>query len=469
MARAKINERFGMIDTKGNWVIQPQFEELGYFNENGMARAEINEKCGMIDTKGNWVIQPQFEELGGFNENGMARAKINERFGMIDTKGNWVIQPHFEELGDFNENGMAEAKINEKWGMIDTKGNWVIQPQFEELGDFNENGMAYATIDLEKFGFIDTKGNWIIQPKFDWFYDIFEHPDDFDENGFSIACINDKHGLINRKGDWVIDPKYDRITWMIEAHYLTYQNRKTYYKVHSDGKVGFVGGSNLDLNIPLIFEDADLLRWKTYDEEEKYVDEEKNDNEEISEEDNLIDGIPTQNIDFDLFLSEYIDNRITFIGHEAVKKQIEKGYKNTINFVETIAAFNEGDIEYKKSIQDFTMASIEFHFIYRPWGKWMPEPSLIIVFSVDDLLMILLRGEDVNGNYAQCLICTESQLRVIEEKRYSAKIQIDDIQGYLKIDKRDGGLLSLPFSKWRYNLEDIINAINDMIQPTNPD
>ena len=382
---------------------------------------------------------------------------------MIDTKGNWVIQPQFDELGYFDEKGLTLVNINEKYGMIDTKGNWVIQPQFDELDYFAE-GLAFASINFGKIGFVDTKGDWVIHPKFNYgkFVDIWDCYG-FDENGFSMACINDKHGLINKKGEWVTDPIYDSIGSMHDSML------GTYYRVHSDGKVGFIGGSNLDLNIPLIFEDADLLKRKTYDEEEKYVDEEKNDNDEISEEDNLIDGIPSQNIDFDLFLSEYIDNRITFIGHEAVKKQIEKGYKNTINFVETIAAFYEEDIDSKKSIQDFTMASIEFHFIYRPWGKWMPQPSLIIVFSVDDLLMILLRGDDENGNYAQYLTATESQLRVIEEKRYSAKIQIDDIQGYLKIDKKDGGLLSLPFSKWKYNLDDIINAINDMIQSTNPD
>ena len=324
----------------------------------------------------------------------------------------------------FCNNGLAFAESNGKWGIIDSKGNWVIQPQFDEFEHlfFGTKAIEQRTAKInEKWGVIDSKGNWVIQPQFDEISMTLG----FDQE--LKVTINRKVGYMDLKGNWIIQPKFESATLL----YDEYCDEILEYNQDEDDEIS-----------------------------EDNLDEDYNDN---------IYGIPAQNIDFDLFLSEYVDNRITFIGHEAVKKQIEKGYKNTINFVETIGTFYEHDIDFKKIIQEITMASIEFHFIYRPWGKWMPQPSLIIVFSIDDLLMILLRGDDENGNYAQYLIVEESQLRVIEEKRYSAKIQLDDIQGYLKIDKRDGGLLSLPFSKWKYSLEDIINAINDMIQSTNPD
>ena len=50
----------GVIDTKGNWVIQPVFDMVEYF-EDDLAKAEINGKYGFIDTKGNWVIQPIYK------------------------------------------------------------------------------------------------------------------------------------------------------------------------------------------------------------------------------------------------------------------------------------------------------------------------------------------------------------------------------------------------------------------------
>jgi serine/threonine protein kinase len=199
LARARINGKYGYIDTKGNLVIQPIFERLDDF-EQGLAPAKINGKMGVIDTKGNWVIQPIFDGLRGF-EKGFSGAHINRRYGLIDTKGNWVIQPIFDYVGDLKDE-LAIAGINGRYGVINTKGNWVIPPTFETyLPDFKE-GLARAEINGKK-GFIDTKGNWVIQPIFEWI--------SYFQEGLAIAKNNGKWGFIDIKGNWVIQPFFDAI------------------------------------------------------------------------------------------------------------------------------------------------------------------------------------------------------------------------------------------------------------------
>ena len=443
--------KWGTIDTKGNWVIQPQLDTIYRFDENGMADAEINEKWGVIDTKGNWVIQPQFDSFFIF-EKGMANAEINEKWGMIDTKGNWVIQPQFDDLIQFDEIGMALVKINEKWGMIDTKGNWVIQPQFDSLGSFND-GLAPASTDLEKIGFIDTKGNWVIQPKFDYFYDFDEYPNGFDENGFSIACINDKYGLINKKGDWVIDSKYDRISLMYENHSSMYENQITYYKVHSDGKVGFIGGSNLNLNIPLIFEDADLLKSKWFDQQ-------------YEEEDSEIGtgGI----IDPELFLSTFVDNETTFLGHEDITNALNSKSQKQKDL------FNEGLNDWLND-NDLEPSEIRYNFMYN--HSTLGAPSILLVFSFRNEIATYILGDQRNLIKDQTWIISpwgdrSVKLQVLKENSTNAIIiinhSIENVDSLkFRIWRPKNRFFDAPWTKWKYKLTDIVAAINDACEEYN--
>jgi isocitrate dehydrogenase kinase/phosphatase len=110
---------------------------------------------------------------------------------------------------------------------------------------------------------------------------------------------------------------------------------------------------------------------------------------------------------------------------------------------------------------------MKFHFIYCPWSGWEKKVTyddLILLFTLDDCLFVLIRGvkENVLNQYLSPDFT--HQLKVIKEKRYYAKILIDNEFCYelSKKDGRYGGIL--PLTKWEYNLKDIVNAINDMIE-----
>ena len=56
--------------------------------ENGM--------CGYVDTEGNLIIPPQFEDCGVFSSDGLASACKDGKYGYIDTSGAFVIRPRFD-------------------------------------------------------------------------------------------------------------------------------------------------------------------------------------------------------------------------------------------------------------------------------------------------------------------------------------------------------------------------------------
>ncbi len=93
--------------TTGAWAYTNKTGELTYVNEtetwsdfsDGLAEGKKTERKGFYDSKGKWVIPPQFENVRDF-KNGYAAAKMGDKWGVIDKTGKWVIQPMFDGIKD---------------------------------------------------------------------------------------------------------------------------------------------------------------------------------------------------------------------------------------------------------------------------------------------------------------------------------------------------------------------------------
>ena len=79
----------GGIDKTGKTVIPFQYEELQPYGF-GLAAAKKGGLYGYLDSKGNWAIQPQFEQVTGFGSDGYAVAFSGNTAYLIDAKGNEI-------------------------------------------------------------------------------------------------------------------------------------------------------------------------------------------------------------------------------------------------------------------------------------------------------------------------------------------------------------------------------------------
>ena len=93
-------------------------------------------KWGFIDTKGNFVIEPKFDDASDFSD-GCAQVELDGKWGFIDTKGNFVIEPKFDYAVPFKYNlNSTKVNYNGKWGAIDRSGDWVVEPTHTKYTDF---------------------------------------------------------------------------------------------------------------------------------------------------------------------------------------------------------------------------------------------------------------------------------------------------------------------------------------------
>ena len=158
MAKAK-EWKWGYINKKGEFVIEPRFDGAADFHE-GLASVNVDWARGYIDMTGKWVIEPRFGKAGNFSD-GVARVTLDGEVHYIDREGNFVSQPVNEdtgqeetqkvdeslfstyfEVGPYSE-GLARVQKSStsKWGYINEEGKYVIRPAFRQAGDFHE-GLA---------------------------------------------------------------------------------------------------------------------------------------------------------------------------------------------------------------------------------------------------------------------------------------------------------------------------------------
>lgn len=100
----------GYIDTKGNVVIPFEFQEtysasVNEFHEGLAVQGVSNNnkfgnRFGYIDKKGKWVIEPKYDTAENF-ENGIASVAINDKYGYVNKKGEAIIPCIYDEYGGY--------------------------------------------------------------------------------------------------------------------------------------------------------------------------------------------------------------------------------------------------------------------------------------------------------------------------------------------------------------------------------
>jgi hypothetical protein len=211
------NEKWGFINTKGDVMINPRFDEVRPFSEGLALVRDVDLKYGFIDATGKVVIELQYRCAFGFSEGLAPVAKdCGGLWEYIDHKGNIIIPAKFQWAGNFSD-GLAEVLVApdpnapniDKSGYIDKTGKIVIEAKFGWAEQFSD-GLALVADDKPNSyavsnpkAFIDKKGNRVT--------DFFDDAESFSE-GLAAVRVNWLWGFINKTGTIVIPPAYDFIS-----------------------------------------------------------------------------------------------------------------------------------------------------------------------------------------------------------------------------------------------------------------
>ncbi len=194
-----ITGKFGYIDLEGNLVIAPRYGDCGPFRQ-GRARVRVGRmlgRWGYIDPTGHEVIPPSFDRCWDFQE-GAARVKAGAHFGYIDLEGRLLTDFRFDDAEAF-WCGRARVQFAGKWGYVNISGAAVIETRFDNATKFSDE-LAMVQVD-GKWGVIDTEGKMLVEPQ-------FKEAGEFKNALAWVRDANNKIGAIDRSGQYIIAPNF---------------------------------------------------------------------------------------------------------------------------------------------------------------------------------------------------------------------------------------------------------------------
>jgi WG containing repeat len=165
--------KYGFIDRRGKFVIEPQFEAAKDFS-GGFAAVGFTKSLTVL----------RLQDRGGGGTMPIEMPQHITKWGFINETGLVVINPSFDNVGNFTYvSSSVESGIRNEWlaeveidsfggscGYIDKTGKYVINPQFPaSSGDpflsgcssFFASGVAYVGTFYSGWSVIDNKGKII--------------------------------------------------------------------------------------------------------------------------------------------------------------------------------------------------------------------------------------------------------------------------------------------------------------------
>lgn len=204
--------KIGIIDTLGQWVVEPKYDYMKFYYSEGLIGVSRNRKWGYIDTLGREVIPVKYEDVGDFHK-GLASVKLGGKYGYIDRTGKVVI-PFRYNWGtnwgtEFRENGKACVRSEDGYLVIDTIGNVLATFKDVELKDIalsiDANTILWET-HADGYFVTDYDGKELAR------YDdiIFEDCDYYSEEDMIAVKQSDKWGFADKDYRLLVPCQYRR-------------------------------------------------------------------------------------------------------------------------------------------------------------------------------------------------------------------------------------------------------------------
>lgn len=238
--------KYGFINTEGEWMIPPTFEELGEMRE-GLASFAAGGKLGFINEQGEVVIKPRFDIprggcwVCGYSE-GLVAVETDGEMGYINGSGEFVIAPEPNALGwDFMQGRAIISSAANGFIVIDKSGHRLAQLKVHDIGYFGQwprNWECFVCLFFEREHFLAGAINWrgeiVFPPKYAGLGNF--------QDGVAVFAVEENHryfgpqGLVRIDGTIVVEPCFRQITEFSEGLAAASKIRKRWGFINAAGE-----------------------------------------------------------------------------------------------------------------------------------------------------------------------------------------------------------------------------------------
>ena len=245
------NEKYGVIDTNGDIIIQPEYDKVIIPNPTKpvfICSNNNEEKNKILDEKSKeiFTIYDNIEPIAINGiitslpyEKDVLKYKVNEQYGLVDLDGKRITKAIYYDINGLKyKEGELVAKKDDKYGIININGEKIIDFKYDgiEADKYYVEGLEYKesgyivcekTEEGYRYGYISNKGKKILDTDFNNIQRITEIEGNNDI--YLIASKNGQYGLL-KNSENIIDYRYQGIEYN-KQNKLLILNRATKYGV----------------------------------------------------------------------------------------------------------------------------------------------------------------------------------------------------------------------------------------------
>lgn len=239
-AIVSLDEKYGVIDTSGNFVLSLVYKNIisgknnkykamnddnhyglislterdtiipfkyAYIGEAGEDKYSVfaKSKYGFRRGDGSVIVESAFNRFEGDTvkvayKNGYSVTEFRNKYGLVDSLGQKVFPNIFDAVGEAIDFPIPASKRG-KWGYVTSQVTLWCPYMYDEAGAFKD-GLAIVSKD-GKYGVIDMDKKNVIEFKYDFLLD-------YDED-YLIAKEGEFYGLIDKKGTEILPFFYSKI------------------------------------------------------------------------------------------------------------------------------------------------------------------------------------------------------------------------------------------------------------------
>lgn len=252
----KQNDLYGVIDKKGNIIINPEYSEIKIPNpEKGLFICYQGDSTKILNERKEEILT-QYTDIEPIRLKNIASSLMYEKsvlkyakdgkYGLIDFEGNVIAKPIYDEINSLSyKEGELLVKQNEKYGVINIKGNKIVEIKYDKIAVdeyyTDENRYRYAgyivsitTEEGYRYGYLNHKGKEILKTEYNDISRVTEIQDD--ENSYLICAKNGQYGITKNK-DTMIENEYQSIRYDATNKVFVIEKSKKYGIANLDGTI----------------------------------------------------------------------------------------------------------------------------------------------------------------------------------------------------------------------------------------
>lgn len=254
VSKSQDSQKFGVIDTNGNVVIDEQYDDVQIPNPSKAVFICINGDSSKVFNSEAQEIYTEFGEISTLRlkntssdliyEKSVLKYEQNGKFGLIGIDGKKLTEPIYDSIDTLQyKEGELIVKQNDKYGIINQKGHILVDIEYDEITadgfydmetQYRYDGYIVANkTDMGyRYGYVFHDGKQILDLLYN---DLKRITNISDEEPYLLVAENGRYGVM-KKSTQIISNEYQSISYDASNNIFVVQKGQKYGVMDFSGK-----------------------------------------------------------------------------------------------------------------------------------------------------------------------------------------------------------------------------------------